>query len=359
MAEVDKWVKFLLPMDQRAKARGAEWVRPVAELLVKNDMLEAEDLCDTNPRELKGASDLGEVKLAMLQRVVNKVTETENAKSVVTAPTGASACDVASELAKVLGKPEKEEKVIVDVGPGLSTVSLTGLDADFWPRPTAVNSLATEGAKLKKQGVAQPYVFADLRKFVPLWLSSDKQEEDDTAVEDRKSAAAELLEELGRSKARKPMSTMSFPRWSAAFDQYAVAAAVTKQWSYVASFTHKAVVGKLASEKERPVGVAVIYDELVRQRIATRVASKAPGFSQDTPVTEVDRNMLERAQAVYKDRADTPGHSYGARWSGQAAAPKQQGGGSSSSGWGAPQKQWGKRPQHGAWSNGGKRTKYT
>ena len=50
-------------------------------------------------------------------------------------------------------------------------------------------------------------------------------------------------------------------------------------------------------------GGALVYDELIRQRIAARVSSRAPGFSQNDPVFEVDRVVLEKAVALFRERS--------------------------------------------------------
>ena len=88
-----------------------------------------------------------------------------------------------------------------------------------------------------------------------------------------------------------------------AFDAYALAAASVQQWSYAASMAHKSLVLKIAGDaraNNTSVAVAVIYDELVRQRMATRAASKAPNFSPDDELLEVDRTLLERATETYQ-----------------------------------------------------------
>ena len=90
--------------------------------------------------------------------------------------------------------------------------------------------------------------------------------------------------------------------WVTAFDAYALAAASVQQWSYAASMAHKSLMLKIAGDaraNNTSVAVAVIYDELVRQRKATRAASKAPNFSPDNELLEVDRTLLERAAEPY------------------------------------------------------------
>ena len=53
--------------------------------------------------------------------------------------------------------------------------------------------------------------------------------------------------------------------------------------------------------------VAVMYDELCRQRIANRVCAKAPGYSQSVPALKHDRGLLEEAAVAF----GTPGKAKG------------------------------------------------
>ena len=71
--------------------------------------------------------------------------------------------------------PLKSKGMVVDIGATLAKITMQGLSADLWPRHTAVNKLATEGAKQRNQGVKLPFVMADLRTFLPLWMASDKE----------------------------------------------------------------------------------------------------------------------------------------------------------------------------------------
>ena len=96
---------------------------------------------------------------------------------------------------------------------------------------------------------------------------------------------------------------MSLAHWCAAFDAYALAAACADQWNYTAAHTHKSLVLKVATDGRllgQPAGVAVIYDELVRRHMATRVAVKATGYSQDTPMLEVGKSVVEKTVTAYE-----------------------------------------------------------
>ena len=54
------------------------------------------------------------------------------------------------------------------------------LAADFWPSTTAVNKLATDAKKMKDKGTSEPFVYVNVKHFLPSWLNSehDKHAED-------------------------------------------------------------------------------------------------------------------------------------------------------------------------------------
>ena len=99
---IGDWTKFLLASDEQARKRGDEWVRPIAERVVALDMLEPGDLQGGNLDKLK-LDPLSEVKVAVLRRAQSTVERTS-------APPTRAQSDV-SELAKLLGKEKKREKV--------------------------------------------------------------------------------------------------------------------------------------------------------------------------------------------------------------------------------------------------------
>jgi hypothetical protein len=263
MAEA--WVKYLTTTDDVAKRRGPEWVRQLAEWLVTNDCQQPEDLGGLSIDDLAGVKEIPEVKLALMRRITKKVTREMDAADNTCAG-GSAAVDTAlAKIAELVPKPE--EKLTVDIGATLEQVNMKGLNPDVWPRPAAVNALATDGAKQKKTGIAHPYVLADLRKFVPLWMATDKELEDqgdeESAKEQGSTAVAELTKAFGLPVSKKKNHAMSISHWSAAFDAYALAAASVKQWSFTAAYAHKCVVLKLAGDsyaEGRSVAVAVLYE---------------------------------------------------------------------------------------------------
>ena len=94
----------------------------------------------------------------------------------------------------------------------------------------------------RKLGIGKPFVFAGLKKFVPLWLASDKTEVADDLGPEPGQNALGLRKELGPAAPKKATGTMNIIQWMGAFEPYAVAAAATGLWSFVASWTHKSLV---------------------------------------------------------------------------------------------------------------------
>ena len=84
---------------------------------------------------------------------------------------------------------------------------MDGLNADFWPPQAAVSAQATEGARHKKTGLTKPFVIADMRKFVPLWMRDDceiAEELNEAQETDQNPSAVEALTKASRlSPARK------------------------------------------------------------------------------------------------------------------------------------------------------------
>jgi hypothetical protein len=208
-----------MSVDVVAKRRGEEWTQAIGALMCKNDLHDPEDLLGLSTEGLdKG--DLPEVKMAVVRRACDRVTKECEDSAGAHSPGSVSADNALNEIAKALGK-NQPEKLAVDVGPQLKNAGLSNLHMDLWPRAASVNALATEGQKQRKSGVVTPFVHADLTKFVPLWMADDacvmEGDEDDVAM-------------------KAKMRPMSVAQWAVAFDAYALAAAVTEQWDYAASY---------------------------------------------------------------------------------------------------------------------------
>ena len=193
----------------------------------------------------------------------------------------------------------------MDLAEGLKRATLTCLQPDLWPRSSAVDQMATEAKKMRDKGVRQPFVYMDVRKFLPEWANDDK-DVDDLDEEEQPEWEKKLSSALGVSK--KPVkATMPVVQWVAAYDAYALAAAATEQWSYAAAYAHKATCLQIARES-RARGIAgtvcVVYDELFRKRLAERTQKNAPNCYPDKDTHLVDEALLKKAVQTYNERGD-------------------------------------------------------
>jgi hypothetical protein len=182
--------------------------------------------------------------------------------------------------------------------------------------------MATEAKKMRDKGVRQPFVYMDVRKFLPEWANDDK-DVDDLDEEEQPEWEKKLSSALGVSK--KPVkATMPVVQWVAAYDAYALAAAATEQWSYAAAYAHKATCLQIAREsraREIAGTVCVVYDELFRKRLAERTQKNAPNCYPDKDTHLVDEALLKKAVQTYNERGDAlKSKGAGAKEAGTTAA---------------------------------------
>ena len=60
---------------------------------------------------------------------------------------------------------------------------MAGLPAKCWPKAHLVNRLATEAARLRKNGVSKPFVYTDVKQWVPEYAVDSRTEEDERPEE--------------------------------------------------------------------------------------------------------------------------------------------------------------------------------
>ena len=111
---------------------------------------------------------------------------------------GASA---AADAFSQLLRGETVEQVHVDLGERLKYITLGELPCSVWPRSANVDALATEIRRLRaKRGLANPFVFVELRQWVPAAAAGATKAEPEGAV----SAGAK--------------QQLSWTQWHLAFD---------------------------------------------------------------------------------------------------------------------------------------------
>ena len=223
-----------------------------------------------------------------------------------------------SALNNAIGKKDSVQKVHVDV-----KVKMQGLVPELpqavWPQSSAVDKLATEAARLVKGGIMVPFVFVDIKAFLPSWaelgsVSVDQQSDDEGEFNKGCQALAGVL--VGNVDNRKS-KRLDILKWQAAFDKYMLGAAAADQLSLAGAMAHKDICVQVALRASlgapaRRAGLGVIYDEVARRSWAQRAA--AGDFVMLTDVSKaamtLDPVLLREAEAIY-DAAKPQNVAYG------------------------------------------------
>ena len=90
----------------------------------------------------------------------------------------------------------------------------------FWPRSTGVDALESDTKRLQRRGIRRPFVFADLKKFLPFWAESKSATEEADEGPSMSRDLRDLSRALGVANPVKAKS-LTFTQWHAAFDRRA------------------------------------------------------------------------------------------------------------------------------------------
>ena len=169
-----------------------------------------------------------------------------------------------------------------------------------WPPMNAVEELAGKIHKIEKKGARGRFILADLKKsvrfvltlcshcvlyccrFLPAFCPDYKAvETDHEEAGDKEQVRESLVKLLGTKdaapdKPKKSEYKLQLPFWLAAWDSYALAAAVLGQMQYKAALQHKLVVQEVAADASaggRKQLLGVIYDEVARYGCCFLIAS--------------------------------------------------------------------------------------
>ena len=312
------------------------------------------------PGDLVGlsASTLTAIPSGGKAAFINRAIVKANAEATLaTLPCQGESSEAMQAFTKALRK--EDPTVHVDIGLKLREVCLKDVPHSCLPQGAVVDSLATEVSKLRKKGVPNPFVFVEIRKFVPYWCAelldlNDSDDEGQTSKEIKDLARA-----LGaQSKAPRPLNLL---QWQAGFDRYAIAAVATGQLSLCATMAHKDICMQVAARAKGKVDargearrhwLAIVYDELARRDWSERAYHGEEYFVVDRAAMQLDPAILLKAEAVYDQMAGQskgkPAHhggnyqhggqsyykkdNYQNKWSG-SSWNKRQGG----DGWAQPQ----------------------
>ena len=91
------------------------------------------------------------------------------------------------------------------------------------PDGEKVDALATQAQKLRNKGIQDPFIFSELKNFLPCW--SGAQPESDASSDDE----PRHKHDKARAKRSSKIQNLSLLQWVSAFDRYAMAAAATNQ----------------------------------------------------------------------------------------------------------------------------------
>ena len=108
----------------------------------------------------------------------------------------------------------------VDIQAKLQGGALKDLGQTFWPRSAAVDALESEAKRLQRRGIRRPFVFADLKKFLPSWAESKSEKEEAEEGPPMSRDLRDLSRALGVVNPFKAKS-LTFTQWNAAFDRRA------------------------------------------------------------------------------------------------------------------------------------------
>ena len=285
--------------------RDVDYLKPVVESLWKNDVRSVQDLVNMQYSDFeKSTLPASSGKRAYLSRVIDHF----NSRVISKAP---AAVDSSGTVACLIKALKKEDPTIhVDVGSKLRAVSLGDFPHHLWPGSEAVDDMACRVKKQSKKGIAKPFVYMEVSKFLPPWATVGRATADEESEGEGSFAAAQLAKAMSLPTKRKE-KPLKFTEWCAAFDRYAIAACITGQLTFAAACSHKDVVLQVSARTHgkcnvAPTRVAVLYDERARKAWAEKAAAGVADFDISVAAAKVDEELLARVFREVESPADVP-----------------------------------------------------
>ena len=219
-------------------------------------------------------------------------------------PVASASSDPMQTLMKALKKDNP--KVHVNVAERLKETSLDSLPQTCWPPGVVTDALATEASQLQKLGVVKPFVFVDLRKYVPAWCADVQTGAQDFLEHRAHDADGDSMLQLAkvlenRNEATKPKRLLSIFQWGIAFDRYAVAAAAANQMPFVTALMHKDVCLHVAAngKRKRRLWLALCYDEVARRSWYERAFANDETLDIAQEAMQINDAFVSSAEAMY------------------------------------------------------------
>ena len=268
----------------------------LCECFVWNDVSSPDDMVGLKMDRLARVPEGG--KSAFIQRAINKANDKKTGDLLPVVPERSTGME---SLIRALKK--EDPKVHVDLLSKLPAITLEDTASQCLPKGELVDDIETCKTKRRSKGIAHPFIFVELAKYLPVWALKDPSQDvsdDDTPVSKEILGLAKALGAPPKAKAK-----LSLVQWIAAFDRYAIAAAATNQLTLPAALAHKDLVLKLgsqASSSGRRIEVGIIYDELVRSSWANR-SYHGEKLDLASEGGVLDKAMLAQAEAIYDSKA--------------------------------------------------------
>ena len=174
-------------------------------------------------------------------------------------------------------------KKLVDIGVFLSSEpALHDLSPELWPSPHLATELRDEKDRLSKLGICDPFTFVDIgKRCLPPWSGDMPSGEESDTEPARGGVIASLAKELSGRKEKKSPRRLTLVQRMASFERYALAAAAAHQWPLSSAWKHRdncMRVTEQARQRGKSQHVGVMYDSMMRQKMADLSVRNAPDF---------------------------------------------------------------------------------
>ena len=195
----------------------------------------------------------------------------------------------------------------VDTRAKMTTAGLEKLPYELQAEQAVWEKMATENETARLRSNKQGFTFIDLtcREVLPLWMAPEevggKLSLGDQQNQLDGGASTESLRQLShalKSATECPRFLRSMSQFVACFLKYAYVAVSMEQITWMQVGLHLGVISQLA-EKERAKGnpphAAILYDELLRRQISSRV-SRNEVVDLTAVMSSVDKDLWETVQ---------------------------------------------------------------
>ena len=303
----------------------AETINGLLKFLANNDVRCVSDLDDmVYPRDFEGTVKGG--KVALLYKVMKEVNKhkLQQAQQQFAADPGGRSLDMqmldmqtivaagSSQAIAQLRAVQTVSHVKVNVTERLLATNLEDLGDDLLPAGTLTDWLATEAQKERTRGVLTPFIALSVKKWVPQWvplIAAELRQEDaqNDMSDPQLRATQQLAQQMGAPvKKRRWLTHM---QWLCGFRLAAQSYNACGMWKYTSILAHEQNCMQIAVEAEldnnRQFWLAVIYDEMVRQKWHDLAYSNRSNFDVNIASTTIDEKVLASAQKEF-DAARRP-----------------------------------------------------